>query len=64
MNGADPNRRRLSYKGMAEGVAMPLKHWHLLEGGWLGLLAGWLEVAWGSIPIIRTILWAAHDMDG
>jgi hypothetical protein len=32
VNGADPNRRRFSYKGMADGVAAPLKHWHLLEG--------------------------------
>ena len=64
VNGADPNRRRLSYKGMAEGVAMPLKHWHLLEGGWLKWLAGWLDVARGLMPTIRTILWSAHHMDG
>lgn len=32
VNGADPNRRRLSYKGMADAVAAPLKHWHLLGG--------------------------------
>jgi hypothetical protein len=33
VNGADPNRRRLSYKGIKDAVAAPLKHWHLLEGG-------------------------------
>lgn len=33
VNGADPNRRRLSYKGMGDAsVVAPLKHWHLLQG--------------------------------
>lgn len=53
VNGADPNRRRLSYKGTAEGAAMPLKHWHLLEGGWL---TGWLAAPDWAAPVIPPAL--------
>jgi hypothetical protein len=32
VNGADPNRRRGSYRSLADATAAPLKNWHLVEG--------------------------------